>query len=147
MKTGGKYWHMDYTHANKRKTLALGVYPAVSLAKARERRGEARKLLADGIDPNEAKRQAKQFKLAEAANTFEAVARNWLAKTAANRAEITQTKVAAWLEKDVYPAIGKMPISQPSGHVMFWRYCAKSRHDQPLTVPTALNRSPISHPK
>jgi len=111
VKASGKYWRMDYTHANKRKTLALGVYPAVSLAKARERRGEARKLLADGIDPSTAKREEKQAKAAEAANTFEAVARDWLVKTVANRAETTQTKVATWLEKDVYPAIGKMPIA------------------------------------
>lgn len=111
VKPSGKYWRMDYTHAKKRKTLALGVYPAVSLAKARERRGEARKLLADGIDPSTAKRQEKQAKAAEAANTFDAVARDWLTKTAAKRAEITQTKVTAWVEKDIIPFIGKMPIS------------------------------------
>lgn len=111
VKASGKYWRMDYTHLAKRRTLALGVYPAVSLAKARERRNEARKLLADGIDPGSAKREQQLSKLAAAAHTFEAVARDWLKKTKANRAEITQTKVAAWLEKDVFPALGKMPIS------------------------------------
>lgn len=111
VKESGKYWRMDYTHLAKRKTLSMGVYPAVSLAKARDRRNEARKLLADGIDPGSAKREEKQSKLAAAAHTFESVARDWLKKTKANRAEITQTKVAAWLEHDVFPALGKMPIS------------------------------------
>jgi hypothetical protein len=50
---GGKYWRMDYRFGEKRKTLALGVYPDVSLAKARERRDEARRLIADGVDPGE----------------------------------------------------------------------------------------------
>ena len=58
--TGGKYWRMDYRFAVKRKTLALGVYPAVSLAKARQRREKTRELLADDLDPNIAKSEAKQ---------------------------------------------------------------------------------------
>ena len=111
VKDAGKYWRMSYRFAGKQKTLALGVYPAVSLAKARQRRDRARELLADGIDPSEAKRREKQAQVDAAAHSFEAVARDWLIKTKANRAEITQAKVAAWLEKDVYPAIGKMPIS------------------------------------
>jgi len=110
VKGAGKYWRMDYRHMDKRKTLALGVYPAVSLAKARKRREEARELLADGQDPSAAKQDAQQAKLAEAANTFEVVARDWLEKTAANRAEVTQGKVRTWLEKDVFPHIGQMPM-------------------------------------
>lgn len=108
---GGKYWRMDYRFSEKRKTLALGVYPAVSLAKARQRRDKARELLADGIDPGAAKQEEKQAIAAAAANTFESVAREWLAKTAADRMASTHTKVTTWLEKDVIPFIGKMPIS------------------------------------
>jgi integrase len=93
----------------KQKTLALGVYPAVTLAKARKRREEARELLAEGQDPSAAKQDEQQAKLAEAANTFECVARDWLEKTAANRAD-HQGKVRTWLEKDVFPHIGQMPI-------------------------------------
>jgi len=111
VKAAGKYWRQDYTHADKRKTLALGVYPAVSLAKARARRDKARELLADGIDPNTAKQEKKQATAAAAANTFEAVARVWLAKTAADRMASTHTKVTTWLEKDVIPFIGTMPMS------------------------------------
>lgn len=109
--SGGKYWRMNYRFADKRKTLALGVYPAVSLAKARARRDKARELLADGIDPSTAKKVDKQAKADAAANTFEMVARDWLGKTAAERMPTTQDKITSWLEKDVIPFIGKMPMS------------------------------------
>lgn len=108
---GGKYWRMDYRFAEKRKTLALGVYPEVKLAKARQRREKARELLADGIDPSTAKREEKRAKADAAAHTFELVARDWLAKTAAERAGTTQNKITAWLEKDVIPFIGSLPMS------------------------------------
>jgi integrase len=107
----GKYWRMDYRFADKRKTLALGVYPAVSLAKARQRREKARELLAEGVDPAAAKNEEKQAKAAAAVNTFEAVAREWLGITATERMSSTQSKIRTWLEKDVIPYIGKMPIA------------------------------------
>ena len=109
--SGGKYWRMNYRFADKRKTLALGVYPAVSLAKARQRRDKARELLADGVDPSTAKQEDKQAKADAAGNTFEKVARDWLIKTKPKRAEITHLKVSTWLEKDAFPFIGNMPIS------------------------------------
>jgi integrase len=111
VKPAGKYWRLAYRFNDKQKTLALGIYPAVSLVKARQRRDKARELLADGIDPGAAKKAEKQIKTNAQANTFEAVARDWLAKTAADRAEITQDKVTAWLEKDAFPWIGAMPIA------------------------------------
>ena len=111
VKQAGKYWRMNYRFTGRQKTLALGVYPAVSLAKARRRRDKAREFLADGIDPGVAKRQERQAKADEAANTFEAVARVWLVKTAAKRAEVTQTRITTLLEKDILPFIGKMPMS------------------------------------
>lgn len=107
----GKYWRMDYRLDGKRRTLALGVYPDVSLAKARQRREKAREQLADGIDPGVAKREEQRAKADAAANTFEAVSREWLEKTANKRAAVTQAKVTSWLEKDVFPHIGKLPIS------------------------------------
>ena len=82
----GKYWRMNYRFADKRKTLALGVYPDVGLAKARARRDKAREQLADDTDPATAKREEKQAQADAAANTFEAVARVWLTKTASKRA-------------------------------------------------------------
>ncbi len=111
VKATGKYWRMDYRYLNKRKTLALGVYPEISLAKARKRREEAREMLADGIDPAQSKRDMKQAQISAAGNTFEIVARQWLSKTAANRATTTQEKITNWLESNVFPAIGKQAIS------------------------------------
>ena len=111
IKSAGKYWRMGYRFAGKQKTLALGVYPAVSLAKARQRREAARELLAEGIDPSVAKSQEKRARAAAAVNTFEAVAREWLMKTATERMATTQSKITTWLEKDVIPYIGKMPIA------------------------------------
>ena len=108
---GGKYWRMDYRFAEKRKTLALGTYPEVSLLKARQRRDKARELLADGVDPGVVKQQEKANQRAASANTFEVVAREWLEKTKGDRMASTHSKVTTWLEKDVFPFIGKLPIS------------------------------------
>ena len=110
VKEAGRYWRMNYRFLEKQKTLALGVYPEISLAKARKRRDKARELLAEGCDPSAAKQDEQQAKQAEAANTFERVAREWLEKTSASRAAITQDKVQTWLEKDVFPHIGHMPM-------------------------------------
>jgi len=107
----GKYWRLNYRFAGKQKTLALGVYPAVSLAKARKRRDEAKEQLADGIDPSQAKRDDRAAKAESAKHTFEAVAREWLKKTAAERRASTQEKKVVWLENQIFPAIGKIPIS------------------------------------
>lgn len=106
----GKYWRMDYRFDGKRKTLALGVYPEVSLAKARQRREKARELVADGTDPGAAKREDKAKAAAAAANTFELVARTWLKKTATKRKDVTQDRITTLLEHDVFPFIGSLPI-------------------------------------
>jgi integrase len=111
VKRTNKYWRMSYRFDRKQKTLAFGVYPAVSLALARRRRDDARKALAEGIDPAQAKSAAKAAKEAEAANTFEALAREWLKKVSRSRSVSTQEKVTAWLEHDVFPFVGKMPIA------------------------------------
>lgn len=96
VKHTGKYWRMNYRFQGKQKTLALGVYPMVSLAKARHRRDEARKLLADGIDPNAAKRARKMAARVAAATTFELVAREFHA----TRAGGWSAKYARrWLER------------------------------------------------
>ena len=111
VKAAGKYWRLDYRHLGKRKTLALGVYPDVSLAKARQRRAKAREQIADGVDPSTAKREEKVARIAAAANTFEAVARAWLARTTATRAASTEAKIVNWLDYNVFPQLGKLPIS------------------------------------
>lgn len=111
VKAAGKYWRMNYRYQGKQKTLSLGTYPEVSLLKARQRRDKARELLAEGVDPSAAKQDEKATQRAASANTFEVVAREWLDKTKSDRMASTHGKVTTWLEKDVFPFIGKMPIS------------------------------------
>jgi hypothetical protein len=108
--TGGKLWRMDYRHAGKRRTLALGAYPAVSLKDARVRRDEAKKLLANGQDPGEVKKAQKAAKEAAQANSFEAVAREWLTRWKTDKAVSHYSKVIARLENDVFPWLGGVPV-------------------------------------
>jgi hypothetical protein len=75
-----RYWRMDYRFAGKRRTLAIGIYPIVTLAAARTRREEARALLAKNMDPSAAKKAAKHAAKLAHENTFEAVAREWIGK-------------------------------------------------------------------
>jgi len=94
-KAGGKLWRLDYRFDGKRKTLAMGHYPAVSLKQARERRDEARKLLADGVDPGEARKEAKAVKLEAAANTFGTVAEEWFEAWKEGKAVVTVRHMSA----------------------------------------------------
>lgn len=80
VKESGKYFRLDYRFEGKRKTLALGVYPTVKLAEARGKRDDARKMIADGIDPTLQRKINKAISAEQADNTFEAVAREWSAK-------------------------------------------------------------------
>lgn len=108
----GKYWRLAYRFVGKQKTLALGVYPDVSLARAREKRDEARKLLADGIDPGAAKKEAKHAARIAMSNSFEAVARDWHALKSRQWAKPTADKTMTHLESHVFPEIGKLPVAE-----------------------------------
>lgn len=103
----GKYWRYNYKFQGKFATMAYGVYPDVSLAKAREKHQEARTLLADGINPM-AERKAK--KKAEAV-TFEVVARQWHAHWAPERSERHAGYVLTRLEADIFPEVGRLPVA------------------------------------
>ena len=110
VKDAGKYWRMDYRFRGKRKTLAFGVYPEVSLAKARKRRDSARELLADGVGPSEAKRTDKLVSAGAAANTFKVVALEWHAMKAKSTTAGTTYKRLRHLEAHVFASIGNRPI-------------------------------------
>src|ERR1700722_14334637 len=84
---GGKWWRLKYRFDGKEKRLSLGVYPDVSLKVARDRRGAARKLLSDGIDPGENKKALSLARADGAANSFEVVAIEWHAKFSPGWAE------------------------------------------------------------
>lgn len=107
----GKYWRMDYRFANKRKTLSLGVYPSISLAKARQRREKAREQLADGIDPGVSKRDEKMAKAITAANTFEVVAREFHKSKSDSWSPSYSEKWLRGQEKDLFPNIGRLPLA------------------------------------
>lgn len=110
--SGGKYWRYDYRFDGKRKTYAIGTYPDVPLKLARERKLDARKLVADGIDPNEMKKAKKRARKEASANSFESVAREWLVKYSTNWTEDHKERITRRLEKDVFPYIGTKPVEQ-----------------------------------
>ena len=113
VKAAGKYWRMDYRFAGKPKVLSFGVYPAVSLAKARKRRDQAKELLADGRDPGTVKREAATAQAAASANTFRLVAMEWHAmKSKGGEVATTTGKRLAHLETHVFPEIGERPIAE-----------------------------------
>ena len=109
--TGGKWWRFRYKFDDKEKLLSLGVYPDVGLKDARQRRDEARKLLADGIDPGENRKAMKAVKQDRAANSFEVITREWYGKHAPNWAEHHGVRIIRRFERDIFPWIGGRPIA------------------------------------
>ena len=119
---GSKWWRLKYRFNGKEKRLALGVYPEVRLSGykdkatgewvdgARDKRDKARRLLAEGIDPGEARKAQKAAQ--GATESFEAIAREWFAKFSPNWALSHSDKVIGRLEKDVFPYLGKRPIQE-----------------------------------
>ncbi|RQQ15538.1 DUF4102 domain-containing protein [Burkholderia stagnalis] len=108
---GGKRWIFKYRSDGKEKSLALGVYPDVALVDARKRRDAAREKLAAGVDPSEAKKADKRAAKLAAANSFEAVAREWFETQRDGWSETYGGKVINCLEIDVFPRIGMRPIA------------------------------------
>ncbi len=110
--TGGKWWRFRYRFDGKAKMLSLGVYPDVSLKDARDRRDEARKLLADGVDPGENRKAQKATRTERAANSFEVICREWLEQRKDTVEPAQTAKTLARMEKDVFPWIGGKAITE-----------------------------------
>lgn len=110
--TGRRYWRMKYRHAGKEKRLALGVYPEVSLAEARQRRDTARAAIRDGRDPSAERRTGRRQAKLSADNTFEAVAREWLASQKRKLTPATYNKAVRTLEANAFPWIGARPMTE-----------------------------------
>lgn len=113
--TGSRYWRLKYRIGGKEKLLALGVYPDVSLTKARDLRAAARELIAVGTDPMEHKREQELRNQALAANTFESIAREWHADQIHKWTERYGDKVLAGLKSHIFPKLGKRPIAAITG--------------------------------
>lgn len=108
---GGKWWRFDYRFDGKRKTLSMGVYPEVSLRDARDRRDEARRKIANQIDPGEHRKTHKNARADAVANNFETVAREWFTKMLPTWSPDHADKIIRRLERDVFPWIGGKPIA------------------------------------
>lgn len=111
---GSKYWRMSYRFAGKQKTLAIGVFPEIGLADAKDVCFGARKLLATDVDPSEAKKARKGALVKEVTDSFEAIAREWFARFSQNWKESHSTKIIRRLEIDIFPWLGKRPIREIS---------------------------------
>ncbi|WP_297838619.1 integrase arm-type DNA-binding domain-containing protein [Pseudomonas sp.] len=106
---GSKLWRYRYRFSGSAKMLALGSYPAITLARARQLRDEARQLIVDGIDPSQHKKSTKQAQAVEGV-TFKELALEWFAYNSPRWAESTTYKANLYLENDLIPVIGSRPV-------------------------------------
>lgn len=108
--SGGKLWRLKYRFAGKEKLLALGKHPIVTLEKARDAAIDAKRELRGGTDPSLARRIAKASSGA-AADSFEAVAREWFALRSPGWADTNGPRILSRLERDVFPVVGRLPLN------------------------------------
>ena len=109
---GTRCWRMKYRFAGKERKLAIGIYPEVSLVDARDKRRDARELLAEGTDPSQAKKQEKRMVSIREQNSFEAVAREWHENNLHTWTKKHGEDILHRLERDIFPEIGKRPIAE-----------------------------------
>lgn len=109
---GSKYWRLKYRFVGKEKMLSIGVYPDVSLADARQKRDEARKVLAAGGDPGEVKKADKLAQKLSTENTFEVIAREWHKQKADRWSLRYRDEIIDTFEKDIFPYLGRRPIAE-----------------------------------
>ncbi len=111
---GSKYWGYRYRYLGKEKTLSLGIYPEVTLAQARLKLNEARKLLSDGQDPSEARKALKRQAIVSAESTFEMIAREWIAAKSPAWTPRYTSFMEKRLENDLFPKLGSRPVKDIS---------------------------------
>lgn len=109
---GSKYWRLQYRFDGKQKTLALGVYPEITLSDARQRRDEAKRQVATGVDPGEQKKVDKQTRKAGIENNFKAIALEWHEYKRPNWSKGYAEDLMEGFENDIFPYIGKRPIAE-----------------------------------
>ena len=110
--SGSRYWRMKYRFNGKEKRMAFGVYPTVSLAQARALRDEAKKKLAEGIDPSFAKKEEKLVRDVQLNNTFQAVALEWHGTKVSRWSEGYASDIMEAFNKDIFPYIGQQPVNE-----------------------------------
>ncbi|WP_174871699.1 tyrosine-type recombinase/integrase [Pectobacterium polaris] len=109
---GAKYWRLKYRVTGKEKKLSIGVYPDISLAEARLKREEARKIVASGGDPSEQKQVERQAKKINIDNTFKAIALEWHEYKRPNWSKGYAEDLMEAFENDIFPDIGKRPVAE-----------------------------------
>ncbi len=110
--SGSKYWRLRYFFGGKEKLLALGVYPDVSLADAREKRAQARKVLAAGNDPGEVKKETKRQDVIKRTNEFETIAQEWFQKREDEWATSYSVRLRKQIERHILPKLGNRPVAE-----------------------------------
>ncbi|MDF6445736.1 tyrosine-type recombinase/integrase [Escherichia coli] len=110
--SGSRYWRMKYRFNGKEKRMVFGVYPAVSLAQARALRDDAKKKLAEGIDPSLAKKEEKLVRDVQLNNTFQAVALEWHGTKVSRWSEGYASDIIEAFNKDIFPYIGQQPVNE-----------------------------------
>ncbi len=115
---GAKSWRMKYRFGGKEKRLTFGLYPEVTLAEARERRDEARKMLRDNRDPVVEERRRAAAEIAAAGATFETIAREWHEDEKPRWSAGQAGLIMRALERDVFPALGKLPVRDIDGPML-----------------------------
>lgn len=110
--SGGKWWRLKFRFDGKEKLLSLGVYSNISLSQARERRDDAKKQLAIGIDPSEIRKSEKVEKKLNSSNSLELVAREWAVSYFKNKSDSHRDRTVRRLENYIFPWLGNKPISE-----------------------------------
>jgi hypothetical protein len=108
--SGGRYWRLKYRFEGRENRISLGVYPDVGIKEARERCDEARRKLANGVDPSAHRKLDKVMANEKAVNTFEAIAREWFAMHSKRWAQSHSGKLIRRLEMYIFPWLGARPI-------------------------------------
>ena len=141
--TGSRLWRMAYRFGGKQKTLAFGAYPSLPLAAARKRRDEARELLALGIDPGEAKKQAKAAERAASVNTFGAIADEFVAKHGSEDHRLRTVKKLEWLIRVAKAELGARPIAEikaPDVLEVLRQVEARGKHETAVRLRSTISR-------
>lgn len=109
---GSKYWRLKYRFAGKKKRLAIGVYPRVTVKAARKACDLAKDQLDQGIDPSQAEKAKKVEQVQTQANNLEAIAREWHQQQAQKWSASYTEKMLRAIERDLFPYVGTLPLDQ-----------------------------------
>lgn len=109
---GSKSWRFRYRYAGKPKMISFGVYPTITLADARSRRDEARKLVAEGKNPSEVRKEQKRALQTESENAFEKIAREWHQLKSAKWSAGYASDIMEAFKNDIFPYVGTRPVGE-----------------------------------